>query len=182
MLEKKAVFSPCRRYRYSLWREVNMFGSGICQFICLNPSTADEVQDDPTVRRCIDYTDRWGYRWFCMTNIFAWRDTDPEAMKLVPKPISHCKRPLPLGDGSMILVEENDYYISHIGVEAEMIVAAWGKHGDHHGRGESVKRMIRSMGPRHPNQPRLHYLKLNDDGSPQHPLYLSKELKPIPFP
>ena len=55
--------------------------------IGLNPSTADEVTDDPTVRRCINYAKAWGYAGLCMTNLFAYRATDPVVMKAVAEPI-----------------------------------------------------------------------------------------------
>jgi hypothetical protein len=93
-MKRETIFSPCRRYRYTLFREwatdelfdgCNDGERGqrlgqFVQFVCLNPSTADERQDDPTVRRCVDYAKRWGFGAFCMTNIFAWRDTDPYKM------------------------------------------------------------------------------------------------------
>src|SRR5690348_9819680 len=95
----ETVFSQCRKYRYTLWRQWGDVRSGFAmelwpadradksrqyvQFIGLNPSTADETQDDPTVRRCIGFSKAWGYGALCMTNAFAWRDTDPEKMKRV---------------------------------------------------------------------------------------------------
>jgi hypothetical protein len=57
-LERSAVFSHDRLYRYELWRR---WGQGpYCQFVCLNPSTADEGTDGPTVRRCIHFAQDWG--------------------------------------------------------------------------------------------------------------------------
>lgn len=52
--EKGAQFSDCRMYRYALWR-VWAQGDGCITFIGLNPSTADENKDDPTIRRCIGF-------------------------------------------------------------------------------------------------------------------------------
>ncbi|MBK8271403.1 MAG: DUF1643 domain-containing protein [Planctomycetes bacterium] len=66
-------------------------------FIGLNPSTADETQDDPTVRRCIRYAQSWGYGALCMTNIFAYRSTDPLVMKRFDDPIG------PKNDTALIL-------------------------------------------------------------------------------
>jgi len=56
-------------------------------FIGLNPSTADETKDDPTIRRCINYAKRWGYSGLCMTNLFALRATKPAVMKANPGPV-----------------------------------------------------------------------------------------------
>jgi hypothetical protein len=126
------------------------------QFIGLNPSTADETHNDPTVRRCMDFAKRWGYSAMCMTNIFAWRDTDPLKMKAAGDPIGY----------------ENDDWLVRVAKGAHIRVACWGNDGAHLGRGVQVGRMI-------PHD--LHCLGTNADGSPKHPLYLSKLHKPQPF-
>ncbi len=80
---KATVFSSNRVYRYVLWREWNQLLSApfrYAMFIGLNPSTADETKNDPTVRKCIGFAKRWGYDGLCMTNLFAFRATDPGAM------------------------------------------------------------------------------------------------------
>lgn len=71
-----ARFSLCRRYRYDLWRRWDI-SKGYAMFIGLNPSTADKTADDPTIRRCIGFARSWGYGALCMTNLFAFRATDP---------------------------------------------------------------------------------------------------------
>lgn len=102
-----------------------------------------------------DFAKRWGYGALCMTNIFAWRDTDPEMMKQAHEPVGML----------------NDEWLQNIASGAGVIVAAWGKHGPHRGRAEQVKKLI----------PNLQCLKLNGDGSPQHPLYLKATLTPFPL-
>ena len=47
-----AYLSECGWYRYLLWRRWQP-SAPVVNFIMLNPSTADAVQDDPTVTRCI---------------------------------------------------------------------------------------------------------------------------------
>lgn len=183
-MERTTVFSGCRKYRYTLWRDwgCDLFeGDGISrdrgyvQFIGLNPSTADEVNDDPTIRRCIDYAKRWGYGALCMTNIFAWRDTDPDKMKLAENPIGEPYDSLTVIDrpnaAPNLFDTWNDYWLAKIADGAAVTVAAWGKHGSHLKRADHVKHLI----------PNLHYLKLNGDGSPQHPLYLKSSLIPVKF-
>lgn len=148
-----ASFSPCRRYRYELWRR---WGSGkFCMFIGLNPSTADELNDDPTIRRCIAYAKSWGYDALCMTNLFAFRATQPKDMMAEPDPVG----------------PENDSYLSRLSKDAGVIVAAWGKDGRFKDREKAVLKLI----------PGLSYLKLNKDKTPAHPLYLKSCLTPIPF-
>lgn len=150
---KSAVFSHDRRYRYELWRQWE--GRGFCCFIGLNPSTADENTDDPTIRRCIGFARQWGYGGLCMLNLFAFRATDPELMKREPEPIG----------------VSNNATLARICSEASVVVAAWGVHGAHMGRGLEVMRGILN----------LHCLGLTKDGFPKHPLYLPKDAKPHPM-
>ena len=88
-IDRKTRFSPCRRYRYTLWRDWNPLlpDNVYAMFIGLNPSTADETNDDPTIRRCINFAKSWGCDSFCMTNIFAFRATDPKVMIAEPEPV-----------------------------------------------------------------------------------------------
>ena len=151
-----AVFSPCRKYRYSLWRGwAEDWQTNYCMFICLNPSTADETLNDPTVRRCIRFSHEWGYSGFCMTNIFAYRATDPKEMLAVDDPVG----------------EENDKFLAEIAAKAGVVVAAWGNHGIHQGRHDQVMQLV----------PNLKCLKVTKQGMPGHPLYLRGELKPVAF-
>ena len=83
---RHAVFSPCRTYRYALSR-VWAADKPYALFIGLNPSTADETLDDPTIRRCIDFAKRWGYGGLVMANLFAYRATDPAVMKRAAEPV-----------------------------------------------------------------------------------------------
>lgn len=151
-----AVFSPCRKYRYILWRRWGAdWDKNYAMFIGLNPSTADETLDDPTIRRCVGYAKAWGYSGLCMANLFAYRATDPKDMLGVASPVG----------------EENDAHLLKHSEAAGIVIAAWGNHGTHGARHLQVKRMISN----------LHCLKITKTGMPGHPLYLSKELKPILF-
>ena len=81
-------FSDCRKYRYSLlhrWDE--LFERRRAIFVCLNPSTADENQLDPTLRRIKAFSERLGASEFLMLNIFAYRATDPKEMMAVKDPV-----------------------------------------------------------------------------------------------
>ncbi|GAB6073605.1 hypothetical protein JCM15786_02620 [Nautilia lithotrophica] len=78
-MQKNAIFSKNRKYRYVLSRIWDDTKEKIV-FIGLNPSTADETIDDPTVRKCIAYAKKWGYVGFYMLNLFAYRATEPGKM------------------------------------------------------------------------------------------------------
>ena len=163
MIEKKTIFSEDRKYRYALWRSyaddlfVNRAKEGFVQFIGLNPSTADEIADDNTIRKCATLIKKWGYLEFCMTNLFAFRATDPKEMKKEKEPIG----------------SDNDRHLFEISERADFIVCAWGRDGRHENRGQIVSHWL-CVGGR-----RLHHLGLNDDGSPKHPLYLSGKTEPM---
>jgi hypothetical protein len=72
-----AEFSPCRRYRYALYRDRGALLGPKVMFVGLNPSTADETVDDPTIRRCIRFARDWGYDGLIMANLYAWRAPKP---------------------------------------------------------------------------------------------------------
>lgn len=152
-------FSPNRLHRYTLWRNWGNLRGNYVQFIGLNPSTADETQDDPTVRRCINYAKSWGYDGMCMTNAFAYRATDPYDMYDFQEPIG----------------ERNDEFLRAVSQGTNLVIACWGVHGSHLGRDRQVIELFKG-------EQSLHCLGLTKDGCPKHPLYLRKDLKPIPFP
>ncbi len=150
-----AEFSPCRLYRYSLWRHWGEPTDSYAMFIGLNPSTADENLDDRTVRRCISYAQDWGYGGLVMTNLFAFRATKPADMKAAADPVG----------------AENDAYLRRLSTDAAVVVAAWGEDGLHMARGDAVRRML----------PNLCALAFTKAGLPRHPLYLPKSLTPVPW-
>lgn len=154
-----AVYSPCERYRYALTRIWDEAG-GRVSFVMLNPSTATEVQNDPTVERCERRARTLGFGAFRVTNIFAWRDTDPKAMRAAADPIG----------------PENDAAITDACLWANRVVCAWGTHGAHLGRGPQVEALIRNLGVT------PYHLGLSKAGHPKHPLYLPYAQQPEPWP
>jgi hypothetical protein len=148
-----AVLSPCRLYRYDLWRRWS--DAPYCMFVGLNPSTADETQDDPTIRRCVGYAKRWNYGGLCMVNLFAFRATQPRDMMAAQDPIG----------------PDNDRTLKTLSQGAGIVIAAWGKDGNHMGRDKQVMALL----------PHLYCLKQNKDGSPAHPLYLRGDATPYPL-
>jgi hypothetical protein len=156
MTESGATFSPCRTWRYLLWRRWDA-SKPVANFLMLNPSTADEVKLDPTCARARDYAERWGYGALIVTNIFAFRNTSPDEMKAARDPV---------GPG-------NDAAIARAARESALVVCAWGNHGAFLGRSARVKALLAK------NRISLHALRLNANGEPAHPLYLPGTLKPV---
>lgn len=153
-MKNTAKLSPCRQYRYALWRTWDDT-KPIVMFIGLNPSTADEHSDDPTLTRCINFAKSWGYGGVCMANLFAYRATDPREMKAAKAPIG----------------KDNDLWLQQLASSAKLVVGAWGNDGDFLQRSTQVKALMAN----------LHYLKLNKSGEPAHPLYLPATLTPQPM-
>lgn len=167
---RETIFSPCRLYRYTLWREwprsADMFEGAndgergrdsYVQFIGLNPSTADEIENDPTIRKCIGFATRWGFNAMCMTNLFAFRATDPKVMR---------KHPSPVG-------QDNLQHLLNIGGGAALVVAAWGVNGVHMYQDLTVMQEISNIGVK------LKCLRKTKHRHPEHPLYIPYETEPI---
>jgi hypothetical protein len=153
----QAVYSDCEAYRYLLTR---VWGSGPkALFVMLNPSTATEVQNDPTVERCETRARRLGFGAFRVTNIFAFRATDPKVMRATADPV---------GPG-------NDDAIRHSVDWADTVVCAWGNHGLHRDRGVAVEALLRETGVR------LFHLGLTGQRQPRHPLYIGYDRQLAPW-
>jgi len=153
-LKTDAKFSDCRRYRYALWRIWDDTKPYV-MIIGLNPSTADEMQNDPTITRCISFAQSWGYGGVCMVNLFAFRATVPSDMMDAISPVG----------------PENDKWLTDLAKAAGIVVAAWGNDGVYLRRSAAVKAMFSD----------LHCIKVNKSGEPAHPLYLKGDLEPVPF-
>lgn len=149
-----AEFSPCREYRYRLWR-IWDDRKPHALFVMLNPSTADERTNDPTVERCERRARAMGFGGLRVANLFALRSTDPSALYNHADPVG----------------PKNDKAIMRSAEVAGIVICAWGGHGMHMGRGEAVLAMLRGVcAP--------HYLHLNRDGTPKHPLYVGYDVQP----
>jgi hypothetical protein len=153
----EAVYSDCERYRYLLTRTWAPGPKAL--FVMLNPSTATEVQNDPTVERCERRARALGFGAFRVTNIFAFRATDPRVMRAEADPVGPA----------------NDDAIRDSTGWADMIVCAWGNHGLHRDRGAAVTALLRSTG-----RP-LHHLGLTGQNQPRHPLYVGYDQTPQPW-
>ncbi len=150
-----AEFSPCGRYRYTLWRTWDA-DAPLVMFIMLNPSTADATRNDPTIRRCIGFARDWGYGGVRVGNLFAWRTPYPEVLRSVVDPIGR----------------DNDSALRELAEEAELVIAAWGVHGAWQGRAQAFRQAF----PRP-----LHALGITKAGEPAHPLRLRRTCRPFPM-
>ncbi len=147
-----AIFSECRKYRYALWR-IWDYNKPSIQFIGLNPSTANEDTDDPTIRRIKKFAFDWGYGAVYMTNLFAY-------ITAYPKELIICNDPQ----------KDNDKWLRSICTKVERVVFAWGSFKEAEERSKEVIKMFDGYA-----------LIINQDGSPRHPLYVKGNIKPIRF-
>jgi hypothetical protein len=155
-----AVLDSDRVYRYVLWRQFLEKGKTIC-FVGLNPSTADELSDDPTVTRLIHFAKAWGYARMTLVNIFAFRATNPKELRKAVDPIG----------------KDNDSHIVERVSGAHETVLCYGNGGLFQSRGQVVATMLREGG----FSSRLSCFKLTKKGLPWHPLYLPNLVMTIPF-
>ncbi len=155
---KRNIFSKDRKYRYILWRSwdsTDELKNKYIMFIGLNPSTADEKIDDPTLRRCMSFAKSLGYSNLCMANLFAYRATDPNDLLTQKEPIGIY----------------NDKYLVEHAMKADKIIAAWGTRGNFLNRDFEVIKIIKN----------LYCLGKTKDGFPRHPLYVRSDQVLFPF-
>lgn len=160
LFDQPAILSPDGNLRYVLTRRWGR-GQDVHQtvnFIMCNPSTADEVSDDATLKRCMGFTQRWGYHRLIVTNVHPFRSRYVSALQ-----------------NAVLSAQEwatNDRYIRAAADASALVVAGWGS-GPPEG---PVRRAFVQLG-----DTSLHCLGTNRDGRPRHPLGVPKTQKPAPF-
>ncbi len=154
-----AMFSTCNKYRYSLHRIWDQT-KPLVMFIGLNPSTANQVDNDPTIRRVMRFAADWGYGGVYMMNLFPLVSTDPSALNsFYDSSVHHYHKHV--NDGSLIM----------IGKKCATVIFAWGSFKIAKERAEEMCKMF----------PNAEALFVNKDGSPKHPLYVAASTKPELF-
>jgi len=157
-MRNECVFSSDRKYRYSL-RHISRSVPAIklCTWIGLNPSIANEMRLDSTLRRIQRFSDAWGYTGFIMTNLFALVSTDPKQLYAEADPVG----------------PENDRYLLQAARETHLVVAAWGAIGGLKNRCMHVLELLAAMD--------LVCLGTTKGGYPCHPLYVARDTRPVRY-
>ncbi len=152
-----AAFSPDRAYRYWLGAELADRG-GVCMFLMLNPSRADETRSDATITRCKRFAKGWGFGTLWVCNLFALRSPSPRALAESADPVGAA----------------NDAVTLERAESCDAIICAWGNRGELMGRADAVLRMLdaRGLGGK------LRCIGLTKRGNPKHPLYLRADTQP----
>ena len=165
---RSAEFSEDGEYRYSLERSwgPGLFareGSNHVIWIMLNPSVGDGLRDDPTIVRCMEYTNAWGYTRMSIINLFGYISTDPKVLKTLEDPVGP---------------ENNLFWEKVLGLSGKvpLIICAWGVSGSYLDQDEdSLIWLV------HEHKLPLFALRVNKSGSPCHPLRLPASLIPQPY-
>jgi hypothetical protein len=156
-LEYSAVFDVSESYRYSLWRAWSAYQLRIV-FVLLNPSTADDRKNDPTIRRCIGFARAWKFGSLEVVNLFAYRATNVRELFKIDDPIG----------------EENDYYLMKAVERCLTVVVGWGTRGALFGRDHQVMSLLAGRKD-------VYCLGITKDGQPRHPLYVKSDTILVPF-
>ena len=151
-----ACFDASGAYRYRLWREWQP-DAGCIAFVMLNPSTADGSRHDPTIRRCLQFAQAWGYGGLQVVNLFAYRTPHPQLLSGVADPVG----------------PDNDRHLLTACDRAQMVLLGWGNRGMRQQRDQAVLAMLAAYP--------LYCLGLTQLGHPRHPLYVQGDRQPLPF-
>ncbi|MEM6869286.1 MAG: DUF1643 domain-containing protein [Cyanobacteria bacterium P01_C01_bin.121] len=150
-MERTAIFDRTGLYRYQLGRRWQAQGRAVT-FVMLNPSRADDSDDDPTLRACIQFAQRWDYAALSVVNLFGYRTPHPSELKTATDPIG----------------AENDRYVMESVSAADKVVLAWGNEGGLLGRDHAILSQLT------PYKEKLYCLHRNRSGHPRHPLYVPR--------
>jgi len=148
MMKRQAVFSPDHNYRYALWRLWDHSKPSVC-FIGLNPSKANELIDDPTTKRCIQFAKHWGFGSLSIANLFALRGSNPNILLHADDPIG----------------PRNNEWIRTLSFDADITVACWGNKGELRNRSNDVLQIV----------DQVFCLDRTNLGHPKHPLYIKSQ-------
>jgi hypothetical protein len=148
-MRRAAIISDCGRFRYSLGRQWDLKRPGIT-WVMLNPSTADGETDDATIRKCVEFSRRWGFGCLNVVNLFALRATNPRLLLTAADAVG----------------PQNDEAISAVASVGSAIMLAWGTPSYAVARAAEVWQIL----------VRLPIAKMclgvTKNGSPRHPLYV----------
>ncbi len=157
-MQKDAILDKKRKYRYMLKRQWGDSTDKFINFVLLNPSTANETVDDPTIKACIKFTQNLGYGGFYVTNLFAYRTKSPDILKKSTEPIGR----------------KNDMFIKKYATKSKLVIIAWGNHGNYLNRDKDVLKFITKI--------KTPYCFITtQSGQPKHLLYIARNTKPIKF-
>lgn len=150
------IISPCTKYRYFLSSHISEQKKTLT-FVMLNPSIANALEDDPTIKRCKGFCKSLGYGTLNVVNLFAHISPDPWELYKTDDPVG----------------PENTEHLLKAAESSQMIICAWGTKGTINKQNENILNLLKGFD--------LHALKITKHKHPSHPLYLKAESTPILF-
>lgn len=161
-LKKTAELNKEQNRRFTLVRQwADHPPNGV--FIMLNPSTADAFEDDPTIRRCVNFGKALGWGGMTIVNLFSARTPHPAELWKHPTPY------LPSDDDHILKVLSDPFGVPPV-------IVAWGNLPKKaYPRAKQVLQLLRRAGC----VPTC--LGTTDSGDPRHPLYLPTGSHRRPF-
>lgn len=157
-MKKGAIISACGKYRYALSRVWDS-SKPLALWIMLNPSTADAELDDPTIRRCIGFSQYWGFGGMLVGNLYAYRSTDKRALYKVADPVG----------------PEN---VATVQLLRSLAIKTFVAFGADKGPGSPIyQELAQYADPRNYTKVKSEIFCLghNRDDSPKHPLYVDRK-------
>ncbi len=162
-----ALLSPCGTYRYTLGRDIpsDSLVHKPCLFVMLNPSTADAIKPDPTIRRCVGFAKREGCTHLTVVNLFAFRTAYPDELDSAYML------------GTDVFGPENDLHVGrelrrHDISRGHLIIVAWGGHPMAK-LAHSTRAKLSAAGAK--------CLGMTRSGEPKHPVRLRKDTPLVPW-
>lgn len=172
-MHRAAEVTPDGKYRYRLYREW-------CEpelrwklppilWLMLNPSWADADRDDPTLRKVVGFSQRWGYGALYVGNLLAYRSQYAGVVHRMPFAQSQGPRNLEALADMVSKVDE--------------VVCAWGGLPPPAQRWRDlVHNTLHAILPQeHHRRPALYCLGLTADGWPRHPCRLAYATHRLPM-
>lgn len=151
-----AKISTCGKYRYALWRRWNTERPPIL-VVGLNPSTANEITDDPTIRRCVRFVAQARGGALYVANLFGFRATNPNELLDARDPVGPF----------------NDRWILRLAEKSHCVIAAWGANEFAVERASVVMELLKDQV--------VMCLGRTGSGAPKHPLYLRNDTELEPY-
>lgn len=139
-------------YRPILTREWGL-GQPTVVIIGVNPSKADHLIDDPTIKADYRHCDAWGFSRLIKLNLFDLVATEPKDM---------AKHPHPEGPSNWDAFRE----VFEKPATKLVTVCAWGNWGKHNGQDWAVLKWLEYW------EADLKCMGTNQNGTPKHPLYM----------
>ena len=171
--QAEATLSACGSYRWVLHRPIpsrdhRSEPRRVLLFVGLNPSRADGLRDDPTLRRLQRFSEHWGYHHLVVLNLFA---------RISPSPSLLCRCAEPIGAENDLIL--HSWFQQWAQQPTWDLWLGWGVGGRLMQRDQAVLRMLNEVSDQRGVLPPPFVTGLTKAGDPRHPLYLPSDVQRV---